>query len=161
MVATGLVFCNPGPRLRDWRSIMSDRQIIRAFMGNLIDKVGGVDAASSVIGARLGADVSKGSISKRQAGHLDWPLVEIVALEDAVGDPCVRRWLARSLPEVASGQDLMQGVGRMAVETGEATSAVMEFASGRGSRSKARKEVQDVIVAVTHLAAQLDDEAGE
>jgi hypothetical protein len=139
---------------------MSDRQIIRAFMGNLIEKAGGVDAAAMVIGARLGADVSKGSISKRQSGQLDWPLVEIVALEDAVGDPCVRRWLARSLPEVAAGQNLMQGVGRMAAEVGEATSAVMEFVSGRGSQSLARKEVQDAVVAINHLAAQLDS-AGE
>ena len=139
---------------------MSDRQIIRAFMGNLIEKAGGVDAAAAVIGARLGADVSKGSISKRQSGQLDWPLVEIVALEDAVGEPCVRRWLARSLPEVVAGQNLMQDVGRMAVEAGEATSAVMEFVSGRGDRAQARKEVQDVIVASTRLAAQLDA-AGE
>lgn len=140
---------------------MSDRQaIIRAFMAHLIRKVGGVDAAAMAIGADLGVTVSKGSISKRQAGHLDWPLVEIMALEDALVDFRVREWLAQSTPLASQGQSLMHSVGRMAAESGEAMAAAMEFASGRGSKALARKEAHDALVAASNLVAQLDAEGG-
>ena len=135
---------------------MSDRLIISAFMQGLVARAGGVDAAAAIIGARHGYDVSKGSISKRLSGHLDWPLVEIMALEDALDDHCVRRWLARSLPQAAVGQNLMQGAGTMAVEAGEAMAAVMDFISGRGTGDKARKEVQDAVAATAAMAALLE-----
>lgn len=135
---------------------MSDRAMIRAFMSGLVERAGGVEPAAALIGARLGAEVSKGTISKRLAGHLDWPLVEIMALEDAVGDPCVRRWLARSLPEVAEGRSLLEGVAEAAREHGEAISAVVDVAAGRGCRVRARKEVADALVASKRLAAILD-----
>lgn len=139
---------------------MSDRAMIRAFMAGLVDRAGGVDASAALIGARLGAEVSKGSISKRLAGHLDWPLVEIMALEDAVGDPCVRRWLARGLPEISEGQALMQAAAEVVREHGEAVSAVMDFAAGRGCRSRARKEVSEAVTASKRLAALMEDGDG-
>jgi hypothetical protein len=135
---------------------MSDRLMIRTFMAGLVERAGGVDAAAALIGARLGDEVSKGSISKRLAGHLDWPLVEIMALEDAVGDPCVRRWLARSLPELAEGRSLMQAAAETVRENGEAVSAVMDFAAGRGSKARARKEVSDLVTASARLAALME-----
>lgn len=135
---------------------MSDRAMIRAFMAGLVERAGGVDAASALIAARLGGEVSKGTISKRLAGHLDWPLVEVMALEDAVGDPCVRRWLARSLPEIAEGQCVMAAAAEAVREHGEAVSAAMDFASGRGSRAKAAKEASEAVVAAKKLAAALE-----
>jgi hypothetical protein len=138
---------------------MSDRLMIRALMAGLVEKAGGVDPAAALIGARLGAEVSKGSVSKRMGGHLEWPLVEIMALEDAVGDPCVRRWLARSLPEVTEGQSLMQVAAEVVREHGEAISAVMDFATGRGKRATARKELADVVTATARLAAVMDEGA--
>jgi hypothetical protein len=135
---------------------MSDRVIIRAFMQSLVERAGGVDAAAAIIGARHGAEVSKGTISKRLAGQLDWPLVEIMALEDAVGDPCVRRWLSRSLPEVSAGQSLIAGVALSAREHGEALGAVMGYVAGQTPRDVARKEVQDACAASAHLAALID-----
>jgi len=132
---------------------MSDRLMIRAFMQGLVDRAGGVDAAAALIGARLGAEVSKGSISKRLAGHLDWPLVEIMALEDAVGDPCVRRWLARGLPEIAAGQGILQAGADLNREYGEVQGAIMDLAAGRGCRVMAQKEAQDLVTAARRLAA--------
>ena len=105
---------------------------------------------------RLGAEVSKGSISKRLSGHLDWPLVEIIALEDAVGDPCVRRSMAGSLPEIAEGRNLLQATADVVREHGEAVAAVMDFASGRGDHARARKEVQDVVAVTARLAAMME-----
>lgn len=135
---------------------MSEAAMIRAFMAGLVDRAGGVDAAAAVIGARLGHEVSKGSISKRLAGQLDWPLIEIMALEDAVGDRCVRQWLARSLPDATRGHSMMAMVASIAREHGEAVSAVMEFAAGRGDIARARKEVEDALSALTRLAADLE-----
>jgi hypothetical protein len=138
---------------------MSDRQaIIRAFMANLIRKAGGVDAAAMLIAADLGSPVSKGSISKRQAGHLDWPLVEIMALEDALLDFSVREWFAQTTPKAHEDQTLMHSVGRMAVESGEAMAAAMDFASGRGSKALALKEAHDALVSAGNLVAQLKGE---
>lgn len=139
---------------------MSEAAMIRAFMAGLVDRAGGVDAAAAVIGARLGHEVSKGSISKRLAGQLDWPLIEIMALEDAVGDRCVRRWLARSLPEISEGQTLMQAAADVVREHGEAISAVMDFAAGRDCRAKARKEVADAVTASNRLAALMEGDDG-
>ncbi|VDC28242.1 hypothetical protein [Pseudogemmobacter humi] len=139
---------------------MSDRMMIRALMQGLVDKVGGVDAAAALIGARLGTEVSKGSISKRNSGQLSWPLDEIMALEDAAGDPCVRRWLARSLPEIAQGHNLMQAAAEAVRESGEAVSAAMDYASGRGCRSTARKEAQEALTAVKGLASLLEADDG-
>ena len=135
---------------------MNDAAMIRAFMGGLIDRAGGVDAAAALIGARLGQDVSKGSISKRQSGQLDWPLIEIMALEDAVGDPCVRRWLSKSLPEVEQGACLLRGAAAMAREHGEAIEAIADLAAVFGCRDKARKEVADSLAANERMAALLE-----
>lgn len=135
---------------------MSDRQIIQAFMAKLIEKAGGYDATAAIISARLGHDISKGSISKRQSLQLDWPFIEIIALEDSVGDPCVSLWRARRLPEVEDSMCLLRGAASLARESGEAFEAIADLAAGSGCRDKARKEVADLIVASKNVAAILD-----
>lgn len=133
-----------------------DRAMIRAFMAGLVERAGGVDAAAAMIGARLGAEVSKGSISKRLAGHLDWPMVEVWALEDLLGDPCVSRWRSSKLAGVAEGQSLMRAATDLVREHGEAVSAVMELASGQGNRAIVRKEVSEALEAAKRLAAVVE-----
>lgn len=135
---------------------MSDRHILQAFMAKLIEKAGGFDAAAAIISARLGHEISKGSISKRQHLQLDWPFVEIMALEDALGDPCVSLWRARRLPQVEDGLCLLRGAAKLARESGEAFEAVADLAAGSGCRDKARKEVADLIDAGMTMAAILD-----
>ena len=135
--------------------------MISAFMQGLVERAGGVDAAAALIGARLNTEISKGTISKRMTGKLGWPLDEIRALEKVLDDYPVSRWIARSLPEAAEGQSLMQGAGAMAFESGEAMAAVMDFTAGRGSKAKARKEVQDAVAATAALAALLEGGADE
>lgn len=135
---------------------MSERAMIRAFMASLIEKAGGMEAAAALIGARLGSDISKGTVSKRQAGHLDWPLVEIMALEDVIGDRCVRRWLSRSDPERAEAEELLDILADAGRESGEAWSAIVRYASGHGSLAEARKELEDAIAQKERLRAHLD-----
>ncbi|CAM3093121.1 hypothetical protein PANO111632_02755 [Paracoccus nototheniae] len=134
---------------------MSEKAMIQAFMASLIDKVGGFDAAAAVIGARLGHDISKGSISKRQSGQLGWPLLEIMALEDAAGDRCVRRWLRRCDPEAEANDELMSLLAIASKESGEAFTALLKFAAGTGSLAEARKEVEDAISVKRRIAGLL------
>lgn len=138
---------------------MSDAAMIRSFMARLIAAAGGVDPAAALIGARLGREVSKGSISKRQAGLLDWPLLEVWALEDALADPCISEFRSRSLPSHVQASGLLQLMPEVARESGEALAAVMDLASGRGNRDVARKEVAEAHRVLGRLAAQLEDEA--
>ena len=132
------------------------RAMVGAFMGSLVERAGGVDAAAAIISARLGHEVSKGSISKRLHGQLGWPFEEIIALEDALGDHSASLWRARGLPEIAEGRSLLEDLADVARETGEALGAVAAVAGGTGSRAVAAKEVNDALIATKRLAAQLE-----
>jgi len=141
--------------------MVCDRAMIRVFMARLVERAGGVDAASAFISARLGSAVCKGTISKRMAGHLEWPLVEIMALEDAVGDLCVRRWLAGSVPELVQRQSLMEAAAASALEHGQAVAAALAVASGHGDLATARRELSEAAQALTGLLAALDAQGGD
>jgi len=134
----------------------SDSMMIRAFMVRLVEKAGGVDGAAAAINAATGRDVGKGTISKRMSGGAEWPLVDILALEKTLGDPCVSRWLAGAVPEVRHARSLMEAVADAAREHGEAVAAVMDAGIGQGKVSDARREVQEAVVAMARLAATLD-----
>lgn len=136
---------------------MNDAAMIRALMAGLIRKAPGQEAAAALISAAVGHDVSKGTISKRQAGHLEWPLVEIMALEDAIGEAPVRRWLAQTLPE-APALDLLAEVAVSSREHGEAMSAVIGYAAGHVDRSTARKEVTESLAVMQRMSARLEGE---
>lgn len=136
--------------------MVSDRDMIRVFMARLIERAGGVDAASVLVSARLGRNVCKGTISRRMSGDLDWPLVEIIALEDVVGDPCVRRWLCGGLPEAATNRDLLGAVAASAREHGEALAAALAVGAGGGDMAVAKRELSEAAQALTGLLAALE-----
>lgn len=140
---------------------MPNGHIIRAFAAKLIEKLGGFDATAALLTARFGKEIHKGTLSKRQAGDLEWPLSHLWAMEDAAGDHCISRYRTQVLPEVSEGVTLMRSVAAMARENGEAMEAAMNFAAGNGCRDKARKEVSDVISASQKVAAILDREGDE
>lgn len=134
----------------------NDSTMIRAFMVRLVEKAGGVDGAAATINAVTGSDVGKGTISKRMTGGAKWPLEDILALERALADPCVSRWMAGAVPEVAQARSLMVAVAEAAREHGEAVSAVMAVGIGHGDVSVARRELQEASVAMAQLSATLD-----
>lgn len=140
---------------------MSESQMIRAFAGKLIERLGGFDATAALLTARFGKEVHKGTISKRQAGDLEWPLSHIWAMEDAAGDRCISKYRSQQLPEVEEGFSLMRGLASLAREHGEAVGAVADLAAGAGCRNIAKKEVADLIVAGKTIAAMLDQDADE
>jgi hypothetical protein len=135
--------------------MVSDRDMIRAFMARLIEEAGGVDATSALVSARLGRNVCKGTISKRMSGDLDWPLVEIRALEKVVGNFCVSRWIAGDVPEVAQAQSLMTAAALAVREHGEAIAATLAVASGSGDMAVALCEMDEALQALGRLRASL------
>ncbi|MBL4929358.1 hypothetical protein [Fuscibacter oryzae] len=136
---------------------MSDyERMVQQFMAALVARAGGVDATVALIGARLGAEPSKGSISKRLAGQLSWPIEEVWALEDALGDAPVSRWRGRALPEEGAKVNLLQALGASSRETGEAQGAVMEMIAGEGSKERALKELAEAKEAIEALIGQVE-----
>lgn len=136
---------------------MDDSAMIRAFMAQLIDRLHGVDAAAAVISARRGVEVSKGTISKRQAGQLEWPAVDIWAMQDALGVFCVDDYRQQRRRDLTGGDDLLAALAPVARESGEAVSAVMDFVAGRGSHAAARKEVSEALAVLQRTAAMLQN----
>lgn len=141
---------------------MTQRLMINQFMRALVAKAGGPANAASLIDIGLGIALQNGessrvgTVSKRLAGHLDWPLIEIMALEDALGDQCIRRWLLSTMPGHNEGVALLDAVSALSQETGEAVSAVISLAAGRGDHARARKELQDAKQVIDRLAAALE-----
>ncbi|UWQ30226.1 hypothetical protein [Leisingera sp. M523] len=117
-------------------------------MAALIDGTfGSLDAAAETIYARTGRPVSKGTLSKRLAGHCGWPADEIWALEDAAGRHPVSRMRTRQLKpnEVTAGGCIMAQAGKIFKETGEAVDAIFAAQQSASAEdwAKASKEIQE------------------
>lgn len=137
--------------------------MIHALMIGLVERAGGPEAAARMIAARLGDPgdkiveaTRKGTISRRISGSLTWPLDEVLALEDALGDYRVRNWLGQTLPTPEPDASLIQVLADASRETGEATSAVMDLIAKRGTREAARKEVAEGLLFFQQLLACLE-----
>lgn len=152
-------------RYRKLRPPMSDpRPIIQASMRALVARLGCFDAAAETINAALGGGCSKGTISKRMAGQLDWPLAEIMALEDALCSYPVSRLVAQRLAraEAASAASLVGLVSAMAKEGGEAVAAGVIAAQAAGPKEVAQAvtEIREAIVAMQAMLDRLLQEQG-
>jgi hypothetical protein len=132
-----------------------DSMMIRAHMARLVREAGGVEAAAALISAETGNELSKGTVSKCNAGLLEWKLVDILALERAVGLRPVSRWVADGVPEIGDSASLMNAVAAAAKEHGEAIAAVIAASMGTGSLAIAKRELQEATVALQSLTATL------
>ncbi|WP_312526751.1 hypothetical protein [Paracoccus sp. (in: a-proteobacteria)] len=138
---------------------MTDTKIITSLMKNVLEAHGGLDAAAAYLSEKFGKEVHKGTLSKRQAGDLEWPLAHIWALEDAVECHSVSRYRNRILPEAGKGESMMSAAASLMEEAGEAFGAIAKFATGKGSIDEARKETSDMRDALDVVTAVLDREA--
>ena len=132
---------------------MADRHTVNAMMSSLIDgTLGCLDAAAATINERWGRDTSKGTLSKKLAGHLDWTIADIVALEDAVGRYPVTRMLARRLRRFVGATDanMIHQAGQISREAGEAVAAILaaEQSANAEHAAKAITEIDEAIVAL-------------
>jgi hypothetical protein len=134
-------------------------ETVNAAMRALLVRYGCLDAAGAVLDARWGRGASKGTLSKKAAGHLDWTLADVIALEDGmavypVTDMMVRRM---RIEPSARGVDLSEGAGEIAREAGEAVAAVLAAAaSGRaGDLAQALVELSEARMQIEAMEAAL------
>jgi hypothetical protein len=140
---------------------MSDlRQISRANIKSIIEWFGCYDAVAETINARWGGGASKGTISKKVSGHLDWTIADLIALEDASGRYPVTRLLARRLENRADNapDSLLLQTGMIARESGEAIAAILaaEQSSCAAENAQAIKEIDDALEALRLARATLE-----
>lgn len=141
------------------------RKITAANMKSIIGWFGCYDAAAETINARWGCGASKGTISKKMAGILDWTVADIIALEDAAGRYPVTRLLVRRLenrPAVVAGSLLTHG-GCIAKESGEAIAAILaaEQSSGADERAQAITEIDEAMSALRHARERLESDPAD
>lgn len=137
------------------------RRIVNAQMSALIDGTFGcLDAAAETINARTGGSVSKGTLSKRLSGQLDWPLVDVWALEDAAGRrPTSRlRSLQMDGREATASACLYAASGVASKEVGEAVSSALRAAQSAdaGDKADAIREALEAETAMRQLREALE-----
>lgn len=130
---------------------------ISAVMRSLAERFGCLDAVAETIAARRGRSVSKGTISQKLNGSLDWTLADMIALEDAFGVHPVTRLIARRLndkPEAAA-ENLLTAGAEMAKEGGEAIAAVLAAQASACCHDEARAicEIDEGIAAMMRARA--------
>lgn len=140
---------------------MSDPRLpISASLSALIQGYFGCfDAAAETINARWGRGASKGTISKKISGQLDWTVADVVALEDASGRYPVTRMLARRLDTASSHEgSLLQHAGSIAKEMGEAVAAILaaEQSACADDKAQAIKELHEAETAVRLARERLE-----
>lgn len=137
------------------------RNVVRLQMAALIDSLGGFEAAVEVLRARWGHAVSKGTLSKKRAGDLDWTVADVLAIEAAAGSFPVTGYLVRQMKEQGGGRvsgDLIALSGLISRETGEAVAAVLNVMSADtdADRAETIKEVYEAIDALKQVVQVLE-----
>ena len=139
------------------------RKIVRANMKSLVDWLGCYDAVAETFNARWGGGASKGTVSKKVSGNLDWTVADVIALEDAAGRYPVTRMLARRLEsrQVLKGGSLLMDGSSIAKESGEAIAAILaaEQSSCADERAQAVKEIDEAVSALRQARVRLEQTA--
>lgn len=140
------------------------RKIVRANMRSLVGWFGCYDAVAETFNARWGGGASKGTVSKKVSGNLDWTVADVIALEDAAGRYPVTRMMARRLEHrpVSEGGSLLQDGSSIAKESGEAISAILaaEQSTCADECAQAIKEVDEAMFALRQARARLEKSMG-
>lgn len=136
------------------------RKIARANMKSIVDWFGCYDAVAETINARWGGGASKGTVSKKAAGHLDWTIADVIALEDARGYFPVTRMMVRRMSDHATPADgcLIQDSSSIAKESGEALKALLDAQQSNSADEKAQAitEIDEAIFALRQARARLE-----
>ena len=136
------------------------RKIVTANMRALIDWFGCYDAVAETINARWGGGASKGTVSKKASGQLDFTVADVIALEDAAQRYPITHLLARRLdkrnrPDTTC---LITQTGIIAKESGEAISAILaaEQSSCADETAQAIAEIDEAVEALKTARARLE-----
>lgn len=128
-------------------------------MRSLVSRIGCQDAAAEQINTRWDANSSKGLISRKVHGSASWGVLEVIALEDAVGKyPVTQMMIDRlTVDDSAPCACLVKQSGAIAKECGEAISAILAAQQSTKSDdvTKAVIEVDEAIEALKQARARL------
>lgn len=139
---------------------MADVKVVRAAMRSLVGWLGCYDAVAETLNARWGGGHSKGTVSRKMNGALDWTVADVIALEDAAGRYPVTRILARRIggggPSVPGS--LLSDSCSIAKESGEALAAILaaQQSSCADDCAQAIKEVDDAVEALRIARGRLE-----
>lgn len=129
--------------------------ILGAHMRSLVGRMGCLDAVAETINARFGASASKGTISRKMNDSLDWAVIDVEAVQSALGAYPVTRLLdqSRIKAEIAGlnrPAHPLEQAASISRETGEAVAAILaaEQSNCAGDLAQAVKETQDAIAAL-------------
>jgi hypothetical protein len=132
--------------------IVDPRRVISAMMVGMIHRFGGYDAVVALFSARWGVSTSKGTLTKKASGELDWSLSNIIALEDALGDYPITRMLADRM-QGGTPCDVQRAVAALAKEGGEAMASVLT----QSDPALMLKEAREAAVAAQALVTALEN----
>ena len=135
--------------------ITDPRKVVSAMMVGMIHRFGGYEAMVALLSARWGVSTSKGTLTKMAGGELEWSLSKVIAVEDALGEYPVTRFLADRMCASAPS-NVQRAVATMAKETGEA----MASALGSDDPAVTLKEAREAVVAAQALVAALENLEG-
>jgi hypothetical protein len=134
-------------------------KLSRAHMKSIVGWFGCYDAVAATINARWGGGSSKGTVSKKASGILDWTVADVIALEDASEQFPITQMMVKRLEaqEVINDICLMSLTGMIAKENGEAIAAILsaQQSSSADDRVRAMKEIDEAIVALQQARARL------
>lgn len=144
---------------------MVTKEVIRATATSLINRLGCQEAAVEAINARWHGGCSKGLLSRKMHGHAEFTVMDVVALEDALGVYPLTKILARRLQGRSNGpvaDCMIQQTGLIAKETGEAIAAILqaENSAGAQDRAQAITEIDEAIAALRAGRSRLEAEEG-
>lgn len=126
-------------------------QISHAHLRAMVTRSGCLDAASATIEARWGIPSSKGTLSRKMSGSLDWTLRDLITFEDALGTDTVSRVIGqRWAGNRVSGCNKPLGlddVSDISLESGQAVSKILRAMQSNcaGDRAEAIKEIDDAV----------------
>jgi hypothetical protein len=136
------------------------RRIVRANMKSIVDWFGCYDAVAETFNSRWGGGASKGTISKKVGGHLDWTVPDVIALEDAAGRYPVTRMMARRLENRPAPVDgcLIGDGSSIAKESGEAIAKILaaEQSNCADQSADAISEIDEAIYSLRQARARLE-----
>ena len=135
---------------------MADKRlIINAHIGGLIASVGGYDAVCAYFEASTGRPYSKGTLSQKKNGTLDWTIMDMIMLQEMAGRAPVTAWLASLADEPDAVPCRKVVTAQYAIESGELVSASLAEPTPE-NRAKVHKEIADV----RHWVDQVEDAWG-
>jgi hypothetical protein len=143
-----------------------DKAVVFDLRGNgicrydpIADRLGFGGAIGADIVQAWGGGSSKGTVSKKASGALDWTVADVIALEDASEQFPITQMMVKRLDarDVITDICLMSLTGVIAKENGEAISAILaaEQSSSADDRVCAMKEIDEAIVALQQARARL------